>query len=121
MNDYTDRLLARHAELTEKCYPEPERAQPGTPAFDRSVWALFDQAQKTLLTKHRDYGPKNISDSPGGPITGIRVRMHDKVSRINHLLDNVREPEHESLEDSFLDLANYALIAVLVLRGQWPS
>lgn len=44
---------------------------------------LFD----LLLSKHADYGPKNISDSPGGPLNGLRVRMHDKLARINNLVD----------------------------------
>jgi hypothetical protein len=42
--------------------------------------------------------------------------MHDKLARINNLIDSGAEPENESLIDSFLDLANYAIIAQLVLR-----
>jgi hypothetical protein len=78
---------------------------------------LFD----LLLSKHADYGPKNISESPGGPLNGLRVRMHDKLARINNLVDTNKNPEHESLEDSFKDMANYAIIGLLVLRGQWDS
>ena len=74
-----------------------------------------------LLSKHRDYGPKNISLAPGGPINGLRVRMHDKLARINNLVDSGADPEHESLEDSFKDMANYAIIGLLVLRGQWDN
>jgi hypothetical protein len=49
--------------------------------------------------------------------------MHDKLARINHLLDSNRHdtPAHESLEDSFRDLANYAIISILVLKGKWPT
>jgi hypothetical protein len=47
--------------------------------------------------------------------------MHDKLSRINHLVDNGATPENESLRDSFLDLANYSVIAMMVLDGKWPS
>jgi hypothetical protein len=46
--------------------------------------------------------------------------MHDKLARINHLLDNGASPENEALIDSFIDLANYATIAQLVIRGEWP-
>jgi hypothetical protein len=74
-----------------------------------------------LLSKHRDYGPKNISDSPGGPLNGLRVRMHDKTARINNLIDSGSTAQHEPLEDSFKDLANYGIIALLVLRGKWDS
>ncbi len=78
---------------------------------------LFD----LLLSKHEDYGPKNISQSPGGPLNGLRVRMHDKLARINNLVDKGGSPNHESLEDSFKDMANYAIIGLLVLRGQWDK
>jgi len=74
-----------------------------------------------LLSKHRDYGPKNISLAPGGAVNGLRVRMHDKLARINNLVDSGADPQHESLEDSFKDMANYAIIGLLVLRGQWDD
>jgi hypothetical protein len=74
-----------------------------------------------LLSKHKDYGPKNISQAPGGAINGLRVRMHDKLARINNLIDSGAGPEHESLEDSFKDMANYAIIGLLVLRKQWDN
>ena len=90
-------------------------------AFEEAVQQKFQHAKHVLLTKHKDYGPKNIAGSPGGPLNGLRVRMHDKMARINHLMDNNAKPENESLKDSFLDLANYAIIAMLVLDGEWPN
>jgi hypothetical protein len=74
-----------------------------------------------LISKHKDYGPKNISQAPGGAVNGLRVRMHDKLARINNLIDSGANPEHESLEDSFKDMANYAIIGLLVLRKQWDN
>jgi len=85
---------------------------------------VFKQAKANvdiLIKKHEDYGPKNISQSPGGPLNGLRVRMHDKMARINHLIDNDKDPENEALIDSFLDLANYAIIAQLVINNKWPD
>lgn len=126
-----------------------ERLATGAPAADRSrvpgprpgpiVWdgdsersddalkfyaALnnhFDEARHLLIQKNKDYGPTNISRSPGGPLNGLRVRMWDKIARINHLIDSGAEPQNESLRDSFLDLANYSVIALLVLDGNWPK
>ena len=89
--------------------------------FEKDVVRTFDELINLLISKHNDYGPRNISDSPGGPINGLRVRMHDKLARINNLIDNNKDPEHESLEDSFRDMANYAVIALLVLKGKWPN
>jgi hypothetical protein len=79
------------------------------------------ELSELLLSKHKDYGPKNISQAPGGAINGLRVRMHDKLARINNLIDSGANPEHESLEDSFKDMANYAIIGLLVLRKQWDN
>jgi hypothetical protein len=89
--------------------------------FERGVADVFAELQTLLISKHNDYGPKNISDSPGGPLNGLRVRIHDKQARINNLMDNEKSPKHESLEDSFKDMANYAIIGLLVLRGKWPE
>lgn len=89
--------------------------------FDDEVRIVYDELMSVLLKKHKDYGPKNIADAPGGAVNGLRVRIHDKVARINNLIDNGKLPEYESLEDSFKDLANYAIIALLVLRGKWDN
>ena len=87
--------------------------------FAIAVTETFNELEQLLIKKHLDYGPKNISESPGGPINGLRVRMHDKLARINNLTDNGSTPEFESLEDSFKDMANYAVIGLLVLRQKW--
>lgn len=90
--------------------------------FREAVDKTFFELEELLLSKHKDYGPSNIAEAPGGAINGLRVRMHDKLARINNLYSNVdKAPEHESFEDSFKDMANYAIIGLLVLRGQWPN
>jgi len=89
--------------------------------FEAALSQTFAEAEELLLRKHRDYGPKNISLSPGGPLNGLRVRMWDKLARINNLLDSGATPENEALIDSFIDLANYAIIAQLVIKGDWPK
>jgi hypothetical protein len=89
--------------------------------FLQAVAKTYAEAQELLVRKHKDYGPKNISGSPGGPINGLRVRMHDKLARINNLYESGVEPENESLRDSFIDMANYALIALLVIDGDWDK
>ena len=89
--------------------------------IDEHVGDTVQELADLLISKHHDYGPKNISQSPGGPLNGLRVRMWDKFARINNLIDNDADPEHESLEDSFKDMANYAIIGLLVLRGQWDN
>lgn len=90
-------------------------------SFEIDLNARFNEAHNLLLSKHRDYGPTNISRAPGGAINGLRVRIHDKTARINHLIDHAGDPQHESLRDSFIDLANYAIIALMVIDEKWPQ
>jgi len=90
-----------------------------TYSFPVEVSKVFAELEELLLSKHRDYGPKNISQSPGGPLNGLRVRLWDKLARLNNLTDKNTKPQHESLEDTFKDMANYAIIGLLVLRDKW--
>ena len=92
-----------------------------TQEFIDTVRELLDEAGNLLLRKQMDYGPTNISKAPGGPINGLRVRMHDKIARINNLVDKGADPQNESLRDSFIDLLNYSAIAIMVLENKWPS
>lgn len=87
----------------------------------KSVQSAKDKEAALLLTKFEDYGPRNIADAPGGPLNGLAVRLHDKVARLAHLLTSRGEPNHESLGDTFLDIANYGTIGQLVLAGDWPG
>jgi hypothetical protein len=89
--------------------------------FIDTVRELLDEAGNLLLRKQMDYGPTNISKAPGGPINGLRVRMHDKIARINNLIDKGVDPQNESLRDSFIDLLNYSAIAIMVLENKWPN
>ena len=43
--------------------------------------------------------------------------MHGKMMRAASLLESGNEPNHESLEDTFKDLINYASFAVSYIRG----
>lgn len=101
-------------------YNPPNTSKKINNDFIADVWAVLDSAGNLLIKKHKDYGPTNISLSPGGPLNGLRVRMHDKTARINHLIDSGATPENESLRDSFIDLLNYSAIALMVLDGTWP-
>ena len=65
--------------------------------------------------KQRDYGSANISVF--GEF-GVLVRMTDKMERLKNLW-KMSEPKNESIDDSYIDLGNYALIALLVRKGIW--
>jgi hypothetical protein len=83
--------------------------------------AITLQLLTILYKKHEDYGPMNIAGAPGGAMNGLRVRMYDKLARLNNLVDTGDTPNYESIEDTLIDLANYAIIGLLVQRGQWEG
>jgi hypothetical protein len=125
VDDDVEALVARIASVARDHQPRPFEYLPDFDKieleFEDFVHDLLFGMGEVILRKHQDYGPLNISRSPGGPLNGLRVRLHDKLARINHLIDNGAEPRNESLRDSFLDLANYGVIALMVIDGTWPG
>jgi hypothetical protein len=74
---------------------------------------------QVLDKKQQDYGPGNISAF--GEV-GVLVRCNDKIERLKNLWNTGRlrnGTANESAEDSWLDLANYGIIATLVRRNLW--
>jgi len=90
--------------------------------FAAVVWDIMDELGNLLITKQLDYGSGNVNNAHGGPINGLLVRIGDKFERLKNLVkkNNVK-PQHESIEDSFKDLANYGVIGLMVQRGLWPK
>jgi len=89
---------------------------------ESDVDKILADLKSILLRKQEDYGPLNISLAPGGPYNGLRVRMFDKLQRFSHLVETGNDtPNFESLRDTFIDLANYAIIGILVQSGQWEG
>jgi hypothetical protein len=83
---------------------------------------VYEELANILGSKQLDYGPGNINNAPGGAINGILVRMNDKMERLKNLTYHSEgEPQNESIDDSLIDIANYAVIAMMVRRGSWPK
>ena len=69
-----------------------------------------------LDSKHKDYGAGNIAAFGE---YGIMVRLSDKMERLKRLLTNAQTPNNESIEDTYRDVCNYAIIALMVRRNLW--
>lgn len=89
--------------------------------FKDDAAPLYNELFEILVKKQVDYGPLNIWNAPGGATNGLMVRMSDKLERLKNLIYNSIEPNNEALEDSFIDIANYAVIALMVERGIWEK
>ena len=107
---------------TRNYYLQTNSSKEVSEKFVADMWSVFDSAGSLLLKKHHDYGPLNVAHSPGGALNGLRVRMWDKMARLNHILDNPGvDTNDESLEDTLTDLLNYCAIFIMVRRNQWPK
>ena len=71
----------------------------------------FQNCLALLVRKHEDYGPGNILAFGN---LGVLVRMNDKVERLKHLSKSGKEPKNETIEDTLRDIANYAVIALML-------
>ena len=106
-------------ELMEKEWPEM------TKEFRR----LQVQQYELFLHKQHDYGPGNISvgtqlqtkEEIHLSLTGLWFRMNDKIQRLKNLLMSGRKNavEGEPMEDAFLDVSNYGIMATIVKNDKW--
>ena len=123
---------------------EISNAKSGTPTnssvnvFEKEYPELSEEFKKIqqeqyemFASKHLDYGLSNIA--LGGDIvnnegdkkfslTGLAIRLTDKVSRLRNLMVNGKNyVEGEGMEDTFIDISNYGIIGLLVGRNKWKK
>lgn len=87
---------------------------------------IFAEQLALMVRKQSDYGPGNINAF--GEF-GVVVRLSDKLERLKHLLftgdaeghivPRDTPPQNESLDDTYRDLLNYALIALMLRQQCW--
>ena len=90
---------------------------------------LQEEQYKLFLHKQHDYGPGNISvgtmlqtpEEVKLSLTGLWFRMNDKLQRVKTLLMHGRESavKDEPLEDAYIDVSNYGIMATIVKNGKW--
>ena len=99
------------------------------PEMTKEFKRLQNEQYVLFLHKQHDYGPGNISvgtqlatpDEIKLALTGLWFRMNDKIQRLNTLLMSGRENavEGEPMEDAFLDVSNYGIMATIVKNVKW--
>ena len=99
------------------------------PEMTKEFKRLQKEQYVLFLHKHHDYGPGNISvgtqlvtpEEIKLSLTGLWFRMNDKIQRLKTLLMSGRENavEGEPMEDAFLDVSNYGIMATIVKNGKW--
>lgn len=101
------------------------------PTLANSFKQIQNEQYELFAKKMLDYGLHNISlgsslEDPEDTklsLTGIWLRCSDKINRLKNLLkrDGKNYVEGEGIIDSFIDIANYGIIAMLVMRNKWKK
>ena len=115
-------LTGNHGDIVTLMEQEWPQMTKEFKRLQREQYILF-------LHKQHDYGPGNISvgtqlqtkEEVKLSLTGLWFRMNDKLQRVKTLLMNNRENavKDEPLEDAFLDVSNYGIMATIVKNGKW--
>ena len=91
---------------------------------------IQEEMYEMFARKHMDYGLNNIAlggnltnqEDKKFSLTGLCIRLTDKISRLKNLLINGKNfVEGENMEDTFIDIANYGSIGLLVGRDKWKK
>ena len=91
---------------------------------------IQNEMYEMFARKHMDYGLNNIAlggdltqtEDKKFSLTGLCIRLTDKISRLKNLLINGRSfVQGEGMEDTFIDIANYGIIGLLVGRDKWKK
>ena len=99
------------------------------PEMTREFKEIQREQYELFLHKQHDYGPGNISvgtqlqtlEEVKLSLTGLWFRMNDKLQRVKTLLLGNKKSavKYEPLEDAYLDVSNYGIMATIVSRGKW--
>lgn len=83
-------------------------------ASRRTAATAVMQVTTTLIDKQYDYGTENILWAEERGLRGLVVRAHDKIARIQNLHRRGCAPKNESVLDSWLDLAGYSILGMMI-------
>ena len=99
------------------------------PEMTKEFRRLQKEQYELFLHKQHDYGPGNISvgtqlqteEEIHLSLTGLWFRMNDKIQRLKTLLMGNKQNavDGEPMEDAYLDVSNYGIMATIVKNGKW--
>lgn len=77
---------------------------------------ILDEMHETYLKKNQDYGNSFSEQYSEYGLLSLIIRLDDKLRRLKQLSKNEAQVEDESIEDTLLDLANYAVLGNMEQR-----
>ena len=114
--------------VTNEVHPVVEQMEKEWPEMTAEFKRLQREQYELFLKKQHDYGPGNISvgtmlqttEEVHLALTGLWFRMNDKIQRLKNMLMSKRESAvDEPMEDAYLDVSNYGIMATIVKNGKW--
>ena len=118
-----------HSQGRGSSYDIIEQMEKEWPEMTKEFKRLQREQYELFCHKQHDYGPGNISvgtqlqtpDEIHLSLTGLWFRMNDKIQRLKTLLMGNRgnAVEGEPMEDAYLDVSNYGIMATIVKNGKW--
>lgn len=79
---------------------------------------LLDGLHNLYITKNRDYGDSVHDTYEKYGLVSFLVRLEDKLNRARTLSKQAAVVQDEKIEDTLMDMANYAILAVIELKGE---
>ena len=93
---------------------EPENMTENKP---QSLFnTLLDQIKDTHERKNHDYGNSFAKSMDEFGMSAAAIRLTDKLSRFKSLIKSEAQVKDESIEDTLLDMATYAIMTVEYLK-----
>lgn len=81
---------------------------------------VCERLNSIYVSKNKDYGNSFGRQYKRHGILSSVIRLDDKMNRLNEITkpDVIIEVEDETIEDTLLDLANYAIMTIMELEGR---
>lgn len=77
---------------------------------------ILNTLHNTFKIKNHDYGNSFFDSIDEDGLVAAKVRIKDKVNRFSNLIKEENQVKDESLTDTLLDLANYAIMTAMYLK-----
>ena len=74
---------------------------------------ITDEMHDLYIKKNADYGDSVTNTYKDFGLVSFLVRMQDKLNRLKTLNKKESQVKDESVRDTLVDLANYAILAVM--------
>lgn len=73
--------------------------------------------EETYLKKNHDYGNSFDKSMDEFGLVASAIRLSDKMNRFKSLLGKENRVDDESISDTLLDMANYAIMTYLYIQN----